>query len=101
MKLDIELSLAQQINTDAEDVLGLLQTAPENSSDVSDTFRPNHLQTTASLFDPEIPSGPVQFTIGINKYSDGNKLKYLSYGQIYQSRVERATTRRFGERLSR
>jgi hypothetical protein len=66
MKLDIELSLAQQINTDAEDVLGLLQTAPENSSDVSDTFRPNHLQTTASLFDPEIPSGPVQFTIGIN-----------------------------------
>src|SRR5207248_1825633 len=32
---------------------------------VSDTFRPNHLQTTASLVDSEIPNGPVQFTIGI------------------------------------
>lgn len=66
MKLEIEPNLARQINTDAEGLLGLLQTAPEKSSDVSDAFRPNHLQPTASLVDPEIPSGPVQFTIGIN-----------------------------------
>jgi hypothetical protein len=66
MKLEIEPSLAQRINTDAEELLDLPQTAPENSSDVSDKFRPNHLQTTASLVDPEIPSGPVQVTIGTN-----------------------------------
>lgn len=64
MKLEIESGLAQQINTDAEEILDLLQTAPENSLDVSDTFRPNHLQTPAGLVDLGIPSGPVHVTIG-------------------------------------
>ena len=66
MKLEIEAGLAQQINKDAEELLGTLQTAPEKPSDVSGAFRPNHLQSTASLADPEIPSGPLQFTIGIS-----------------------------------
>ncbi len=66
MKLEIETGLARQINTDAEKLLDTLQTAPEKPSDVSGAFRPNHLQPKASLADPEIPSGPLKFTIGIS-----------------------------------
>lgn len=65
MRLEIEPGLVQQINEDAEKLVGLLQTEPEKPSDVSNAFRPNHLITTASLGDPEIPVGPLQFTIGI------------------------------------
>lgn len=64
MKLEIEPSLAQQINEDAENLVSILQTAPENPTDVSEAFRPNHLQPTASLVDPDIPRSPLHFTIG-------------------------------------
>lgn len=65
MKLEIEQALAQEINHESNELLASLQEEPTTPSDVSSGFRPNRLNSTVSLEDPEIPSGPLGFTIGI------------------------------------
>lgn len=65
MKFELELTLAQEINDAAETLTSSLQQEPENPLDVSNAFRPNHLQSIANLVEPEIPSGPLQVTIGV------------------------------------